>query len=62
MRRQDALTLISETVESDFSNTEYNCTYVGDVQSLIAKSTRTTKKTCFENFASGAFCCARQYR
>ena len=43
MRRQNALILISEIVEqSDFSDTAYNSTYVGDVQSLIAKSTLQT--------------------
>ena len=38
VRRQNALTLISEIVEeNDFSDTAYNSTYVSDVQSLIVK-------------------------
>ena len=38
MRRQNALTLISDFVEeNDFSDTDYNSAYVSDVQSLIAK-------------------------
>ena len=38
VRRQNALTLILENVEeSDFSDTAYNCAYVSDVRSLIAK-------------------------
>ena len=40
VRRQNALTLISEIVEeSDFSDTAYDSTYVSDVHSLITKST-----------------------
>ena len=40
MRRQNALTLISEIVEeSDFSEAACNFAYVSDVQSLITKST-----------------------
>ena len=40
VRRQNALTLISEIVEeSDFSETACNFAYVSDVKSLIAKST-----------------------
>ena len=40
VRRQNALTLISEIVEeSDYSDATYNSTYVSDVQSLIAKNT-----------------------
>ena len=38
---QNALNFISEIVEGcNFSDTAYNCTYVSDVQSLIAKSSR----------------------
>ena len=40
VRWQNDLTLISEIVkESDFSDPAYNSAYVGDVESLIAKTT-----------------------
>ena len=39
VRRQNALILILEIVENDFSDTTYNSAYVSDVQNLIAKST-----------------------